>query len=921
MRATKSFSGWASRCLAVSLLHSVASVCSCKNPAGCFLAGLTLLAAACPNTRAQAGEATNLTDRLSQTWIFEPLGRVGGTPPPENETRLLLESARAITEKAIAASKVLVTTTNGDTITKMHPLVELDLASLEEFVRTHPASPWTPALESQMAKYYREHGYYTLALKHWESAWAATKALDGTGKEIADITFAHWTSLLASLGRLNQLKTLFAETESRVFDGGVLQQLINSTREGAMSMQISPATSYQCGTFALQQLAQTLNATNQTAREFLYVPSPETGFSMDRLAGLAQQAGLDLVAVRRHDEELVVPSIVHWRQNHYAAIVAQRGEFYRVLDPTFGGPNWLSKAAINAEASGSFLVPRRQVPKGWTSLAAPELSSIYGKGAPNLISDTNDQHSCNLPGYNGQECTANCQHTARWWVSEPYSTLWLEDEPLGYQPSRGARMAFHLSFKQRNSRPDSDSTTTFFNAGKLWEASWMSRISIANFQSGQNVIPPNPPTPWATYDPATVYLAGGGASFFSNTNFLGDPYAQEANKINQTRLVPLFDASLNFTGFNLLYADGSHDLYTNVITDVTSVPIDALLTASVDSIGNTTTFTYAVTNISSTNYTRLTQVLDVDGHTNTLRYQNSSFPALITEVDDAYGRTNTLQYNSTGQLTNIIDPILLYSGFTYDSQGNVTKLYTKYGTTTFTATGGSTNYFGTNSNIINRSLQILDPNGGTQLYLYRDSSSVTLVPPNYTGLVPNSPLNTLENTFLQYRDSFYWNPKQYAALSTTIPGNFNATDYSKGRLRHWLHVANSATNRVSGTLSLERAPSPDGNALGLITWYDYVGKTSSNAEGTNSLPSVVARELPDLTTQYVYYRRNELGAPTNIVDTYSATNGWQTRTNVYVYSTNAIDLLQHFGPSGELLESYGYNAFHQIPSLPTPWAK
>jgi len=79
--------------------------------------------------------------------------------------------------------------------------------------------------------------------------------------------------------------------------------------------------------------------------------------------------------------------------------------------------------------------------------------------------------------------------------------------------------------------------------------------------------------------------------------------------------------------------------------------------------------------------------------------------------------------------------------------------------------------------------------------------------------------------------------------------------------------------------------------------------------------------LPDLTTQDDYYRRNELGAPTNIVDTYSATNGWQTRTNVYVYSTNAIDLLQHFGPSGELLESYGYNAFHQIPSLPTPWAK
>src|SRR5258708_5257020 len=370
------------------------------------------------------------------------------------------------------------------------------------------------------------------------------------------------------------------------------------------------------------------------------------------------------------------------------------------------------------------------------------------------------------------------------------------------------------------------------------------------------------------------------------------------------------DVNGNLYGFNLHYADGSHDLYQYVITvHNTGFPIDVLLTTSVDSVGNTTSFAYATNTISGTNYTRLAQVLDVDGHTNTLRYQNTGFPAVITEVDDPYGRTNTLQYNSTGQLTNIFDPILLYSGFTYDSQGNVTKLNTKYGTTTFTATGGTTNYFGTNGNIINRSLQVLDPNGGTQLYLCRDSSN--FLPSSYP-LPPNEPLNTLEDTFLQYRDSFYWNTKQHAALSTTIPGSFNSTDYSKGRMRHWLHVANSATNRVSGTLSLELAPSPDGTIPGQITWDDYSAKTSANAEGTNSLPSVIARRLPDQTTQYAWYRRNELGAPTNIVDTYSATNGAQPRTNVYVYSANALDLLQHFGPSGELLESYGYNTTHQI---------
>jgi hypothetical protein len=33
---------------------------------------------------------------------------------------------------------------------------------------------------------------------------------------------------------------------------------------------------------------------------------------------------------------------------------------------------------------------------------------------------------------------------AKWWVSEPQTNLRFEDEPIGYQPSRGQRMSFHL---------------------------------------------------------------------------------------------------------------------------------------------------------------------------------------------------------------------------------------------------------------------------------------------------------------------------------------------------------------------------------------------------------------------------------------------------------------------------------------------
>src|SRR5947209_2410415 len=87
----------------------------------------------------------------------------------------------------------------------------------------------------------------------------------------------------------------------------------------------------------------------------------------------------------------------------------------------------------------------------------------------------------------------------------------------------------------------------------------------------------------------------------------------------------------------------------------------------------------------------------------------------LLPIDDPFNRKAYLKYNSGGQLTNITDPAGINSGIAYDSQGFVSTLTTPYGTTTFTATGGTNDYVG--GDIVSRSLKILDPNGGTQLYL------------------------------------------------------------------------------------------------------------------------------------------------------------------------------------------------------------
>ena len=46
-----------------------------------------------------------------------------------------------------------------------------------------------------------------------------------------------------------------------------------------------------------------------------------------------------------------------------------------------------------------------------------------------------------------------------WRVSEPYMNLWVDDEPLGYQPSRGPRVSFKLSDTQRAATPGQDIET------------------------------------------------------------------------------------------------------------------------------------------------------------------------------------------------------------------------------------------------------------------------------------------------------------------------------------------------------------------------------------------------------------------------------------------------------------------------------
>ncbi len=57
-----------------------------------------------------------------------------------------------------------------------------DVSALDQFVKLHPHSRWTPALQSAIASERFETGYYRDALRYWNSAWDATRSQKNSGQ-------------------------------------------------------------------------------------------------------------------------------------------------------------------------------------------------------------------------------------------------------------------------------------------------------------------------------------------------------------------------------------------------------------------------------------------------------------------------------------------------------------------------------------------------------------------------------------------------------------------------------------------------------------------------------------------------------------------------------------------------------------------
>ena len=812
--------------------------------------------------------STNSTQQILQMQTFrEGLVWIGNKEPTEAENKELLEVLTHLNE-------------------------EWWTAGVEQFLQDYPHSPWAASLRHDYASFCRRTGRTTTALDQWQAAWEVVKDDNSAqGQKLAGTILANWMDLLSSLGRLEKLKELVAVGDQRNFINPADRDKFEGAKNSYFLMQMHPEIAYRCGTFALKAIGEKLHSTN-ILESLVEIPSPTNGFSMAALVDIAKQYGLNMVPVRRSQgQDLIVPSVVHWRQNHYAAILEREGDNYLVNDPTFGSEKWMPADIINQEASGEFLIPTTSLANGWKRLALKETKNIHGMGLPDNIKDGNDKGKHPI-----------CPGMPTWFVTEPYINLWLADEPISYLTSRGEPFTFRITYKQRDTV---SSVSPEIAAGGI-ENSWYSFIYLINVSP----CPSGPPPIICNMNfykaNATLFLPNGGEVFYPFSNFNSDPPVYDAE--TRTTLQPQaptvalaagFDNGRN--GLQIVHADGSRDIYGYGFLDAVVAgdyrEARFYLTRHIDLHGDTTWFNYGATN----NIIVLKSVVDCDGLTNTLKY-NSSGTQLI-EVDNPYGAKAQFKYDASGNLTNIIDAQGLTSGISYDANNYPKTLTTPYGTTQFSvfinATVANTNNgqgnFG-GHNLIDRSVQVTDPVGANYLYLYRYDSSSFMSSSFSSSDVPTStPVGTLDSgtnttanlAAICYRNSFYWGPRQFAGLSTTNTSSFTANDYLCGRMKHWLEDQNQLY--LSGYLSVERDSSPDGSTEGLKTFYDYIGKLAGYnfCAGSYPLPSVTAWRMPNGETHYQYQKFDYFGNVTNSVSTYTLSGGSVgTRTNQFIYADN-----------------------------------
>jgi RHS repeat-associated protein len=680
-----------------------------------------------------------------------------------------------------------------------------DFSALTAFLDAHPDSPWNGALLTNLGLAYYRRGYYSRALRAWDGACAvAMTVTDPAQKPLADRAVGELAYMLARVGRVSELAALLQSVEDRGFCGPATEKIAGA-RAGLAEMRARPEVSFRCGPLALHRIMLALRPEDPRTELIAATESTSRGFALSQVEELSRLLGLHYrMAFRQPGADLALPSVVHFTVDHFAAVIRREGDRYLLEDPTFKNDAWVTRAALDAEASGYFLIPEGELADGWRDVSTAEGRQVWGRGnvpnpplPPGPCDPSTDQ--CNT-------CPDGMATPSMYLLDVSLS---LTDRPVGYSPPVGPAVPFTVRYRQRDNQ--FSSTFNYSNLGPKWTFDWLAYIID------------DPATPQAD---VTYYMRGGGNRTFTGFDSTTQAFAYQV--LDQTVLT-----RTSASTYEMLSPDGTLLMFGQSDGGVTTRRI--FLTQVTDPAGNAVTLTYDTD-------LRVMAITDAIGQQTTLAYGNTADTFKITTVTDPFGRSAVFAYNTAGQLTSITDTLGLVSSFTYDPTTTdlVTTLTTPYGVTQFTnAESGTT-----------RSMEILYPDGNRERVEFNQSTTLGIAGSDPPQSVPWGMATA--NEYLYFRNTYYWD-KQGCAYAYG--------DYAKARIYHWLH----STDLQSPVGILESTKAPlEGRVW--HDYAGQTTSNGSIVVGTTSKPTHTGRVLDDGSTQLYYREYNDFGNTTTAVD-------------------------------------------------------
>ncbi|MGH2509451.1 MAG: cysteine peptidase family C39 domain-containing protein, partial [Ktedonobacteraceae bacterium] len=454
------------------------------------------------------------------------------------------------------------------------------------------------------------------------------------------------------MGQVNELKKHLALADKRAMRGSN-EQMAQEAREGLACMLHTPQRAFKCGPYAVDSILRSKGAVTQSGSQLIAkAKSSKNGTNLQQVKELAEQAGLHYQAAKRsRGAAVLVPSIVHWKLDHFGALTARANNHYQVKDQTFGvdGNLWVTSDALDSESDGYCLVPAGPLPAGWRGVSDAEAQKVWGKGGTSQFSDANMASGApnQCPGAN-----CGCGGMARASIWSEQGNLNISDTPLSYSPPIGPSLPLHLNYNYLET--NQPATFTFSNFGADWSYNWVSYLTVDPVSSV-----------------ATVRIPGGGAEVCTPdpiTSLYPPALLSHAVLVNEGSGV-----------YQRQMTDGSTQIFS--LSDGSSPP-RIFMTEVVDPQGNSALIQYDV------NF-RITSITDAINQVTTVSYVsntvgNSGFYK-VSQITDPFSRSASFTYDPTNtELLSITDVLGLTSQFIYDSGSSfISAMTTPYGTTSF----------------------------------------------------------------------------------------------------------------------------------------------------------------------------------------------------------------------------------------------